>query len=387
MKRVSRQRQILTYAKIAAMISPSALPLTPTESSSRLRSDVLLLQIPIDVPAEWKNRIEAKYPGIEIRSRVLRLELGIEANNIEPEMWKDVTLACLYLTHPKELMSDVRFIQLTSAGVDRWINHERYQSPDVTFSTANGIHCPQIAEWVMSTWIMRNHNFMRHIKSQNDKKWSKTPVETRDSSGLRVGILGYGSVGRQIARLATAMGMEVYAYTRTAYAASRQAKSNHYSVPGMGDPLGELPTRWFHGESRESVNEFLRQGLDLLVLCLPLTKATEYLIGPEQFEILAQGGKKTFISNVARGKLINTDALVAALHEGKIFGAAVDVTDPEPLPDSHPLFSAPNVIITPHVSWQSVNNWDRMLDILEINLDKLDRGEEPVNMLDRKRGY
>jgi phosphoglycerate dehydrogenase-like enzyme len=161
------------------------------------------------------------------------------------------------------------------------------------------------------------------------------------------------------------MGMEVYAFTRTPYTADKKAKSDHYSVPGMGDPQGQLPSRWFHGESRDAVNEFLRQDLDLLVLCLPLTTATEYLLGAEQFDILTQGKKRTFVSNVARGKLIRTEALVDALHKGKIRGAAVDVTDPEPLPESHPLFSAPNVVITPHVSWQSVNNWDRMMDILE----------------------
>ncbi|KAG2019184.1 hypothetical protein GB937_005478 [Aspergillus fischeri] len=368
-------------------MASSFLPLNAGRPASKLCNDVLLLQMPIEVPAEWKKKIEFKYPGIEIRSRVLRLELGLEANKIEPELWKGVTLACLYLTHPEELMSNVRFIQLTSAGVDRWIHHERYKSPDVAISTASGIHCPQIAEWVMSTWIMRNHNLLRHIESQKEATWSTVRAETRDSAGMRVGILGYGSVGRQCARLATAMGMEVYAFTRTPYTADKKAKSDHYSVPGMGDPQGELPSRWFHGESKDAVNEFLRQDLDILVLCLPLTTATEYLLGAEQFDILAQGTKRTFVSNVARGKLIRTEALVDALHKGKIRGAAVDVTDPEPLPESHPLFSAPNVVITPHVSWQSVNNWNRMLDILEINLDRLDKGEELINVPDRKLGY
>ncbi|KAE8143853.1 hypothetical protein BDV38DRAFT_266976 [Aspergillus pseudotamarii] len=367
-------------------MTPSFLPLNSGPPVSKLCKDVLLIQMPIEIPAEWKRKMESKYPGIEIRSRVLWLELGLEANQIEPELWNGVTLTCLYLTHPEELMSNVRFIQLTSAGVDRWIHHQRYNSPDVAFSTASGIHCPQIAEWVMSTWIMRNHNILRHIESQREGTWSVVRAETRDSAGMRMGILGYGFVGRQYARLATAMGMEVYAFTRTPYTSDKKAKSDHYSVLGMGDPHGQLPSKWFHGESRDAVNEFLRQDLDLLVLCLPLTKETEYLLGPEQFAILAQGNKRIFISNVARGRLICTEALIDALHKGKIWGAAVDVTDPEPLPESHPLFSAPNVVITHHVSWQSSNNWDRMLDILEANLDRLDKGENLINIPDRKLG-
>lgn len=180
----------------------------------------------------------------------------------------------------------------------------------------------------------------------------------------------------------------MYAFTRTPYTTSKEAKkSDTYSVPGMGDPQGQLPSRWFHGESRDAVNEFLRQDLDLLVLCLPLTTATEGLLGKEQFDILAQGKKRTFVSNVSRGRLIRTEALIDALHEGKIWGAALDVTDPEPLPESHALFDAPNVVVTPHVSWQSVNNWDRMLEILETNLDRLDKGEKLINVPDRILGY
>lgn len=125
---------------MVSTMASSFLPPNAGRPNSQLCNDVLLVQMPIEVPAQWKKKIETKYPGIEIRSRVLRLELGLEANKIEPELWKGVTLACLYLTHPEELMSNVRFLQLTSAGVDRWIHHERYKSLDVAISTASGIH-------------------------------------------------------------------------------------------------------------------------------------------------------------------------------------------------------------------------------------------------------
>ncbi len=195
------------------------------------------------------------------------------------------------------------------------------------------------------------------------------------------GILGYGAIGREVARLAKALRMEVFAYTHNERATIESRKDNSFCIAGTGDPDGLLPSRWFHG-GREAVNEFLAQDLDLLVLATPLTELTTHLISYEQFEILSK--KKTFVSNIARGKVINTDALVAALEAGQIRGAAVDVTDPEPLPKDHPLWKAPNVFITPHVAWQTVKLLDRNLELMEANPERLANYEPNFNELKRK---
>lgn len=112
---------------------------------------------------------------------------------------------------------------------------------------------------------------------------------------------------------------------------------------------------------------------------------TRHLFSAEEFEILAS--RKAFVSNISRGAILDQDALVAALESGKLRGAALDVTDPEPLPADHPLWKAPNVIITPHISSIVGNYTERVLGVVELNLERLLSGGELVNLVDRERGY
>jgi phosphoglycerate dehydrogenase-like enzyme len=179
--------------------------------------------------------------------------------------------------------------------------------------------------------------------------------------------------------------MEILAYTRTERVTAESKKDDCWCIPGTGDPDGVLPDHWFHGADRKSVDHFLAQDLDVVVICLPLTQATTKIIGREQFEILSK--KKTFVINIARGKHIDTDALVDALEQGQICGAALDVTEPEPLPSGHPLWKAPNVFITPHVSWSTPFYWDRCLKILENNLERLATGNRPINLINKQENY
>lgn len=195
------------------------------------------------------------------------------------------------------------------------------------------------------------------------------------------GILGYGSIGRQIARVAAALGTEVYAFTARERPTSASRRDDGYSTHGLGDPEGTIPAKWFYGTTKEAVNEFLSQDLDILVISMPLTKSSYRLIGPEQFAILSK--RRTFVSNIARGPIVDTDALIEALEKGQIKGAALDVTDPEPLPEGHPLWKAPNLLITPHVSWHSSTHWDRVFDVLAENLENLASHKPLVNRLDR----
>lgn len=221
------------------------------------------------------------------------------------------------------------------------------------------------------------------------------------------GILGYGSIGRQTARLARALGMTVHAYTHRPRPTPESRRDRAWSAPGMGDPDGVLPSKWFSaetgtefpgeegkrhgdGQPKRGLHAFLASGLDLLVVATPLTAQTRGLLGRAEFDVLARaarGRRKAFVCNVARGEVVDTPALVAALEQGAVRGAAVDVTDPEPLPEHHPLWRAPNVIITPHVSGASTRYFERVLAILEENLRRLGEGAELVNRVDRERGY
>lgn len=195
------------------------------------------------------------------------------------------------------------------------------------------------------------------------------------------GIMGYGAIGRQCANVGRALGMDVVAYTRRERKTPESRQEAGYSVAGLGDADGLVPSAWYHGSEEADVNNFLSQDLDLLILSLPLTPATRGLIKKKQFEILAK--KKTFLVNIGRGPLVNTNDLIDALENGTIRGAALDVTDPEPLPQDHPLWKAPNLFITPHVSWVSNHYYDRILEILEINLDRLHSDQPLLNNVER----
>jgi lactate dehydrogenase-like 2-hydroxyacid dehydrogenase len=132
--------------------------------------------------------------------------------------------------------------------------------------------------------------------------------------------------------------MKVHAYTLHPRPTPESRKDQSWAPAGLGDPDGIFPSKWFSGPTAEERHEFLASGLDLVVVATPLTDNTHHLIGAPEFAILAK--KKTFLSNIARGPIVNSDDLVQALNKGVIRGAALDVTDPEPLPDGHPLWKA-----------------------------------------------
>ncbi|KAI0592885.1 D-isomer specific 2-hydroxyacid dehydrogenase [Biscogniauxia sp. FL1348] len=363
--------------------------MSEAKKAGPLSKDILLIFLPGDPQTEWTERIKSQHPGLEVRWFNAQKENGTfaKSDEIPSSVWDGVTLlAAFTYPLPADLLPNLRFIQLISAGVDKWPGHPTYQDEKVVFCTANGVHAPQIAEWVIGTWLSHQHHFLKYASLMKSGTWPNLfeyPVE--DSPGLRMGILGYGAIGRQCARLATAMGMEIYAYTRSERATPESRKDDSYCLPGTGDPDGLLPAKWFHGADRVSVNQFLGQDLDILVICLPLTAETRQIISDEQFEILSK--KKTFVSNIARGGHINQEALIRALETGQIRGAALDVTDPEPLPSDHPLWKAPNLLITPHVSWKSHTYFSRLLDVLETNLGNLAAGKPLINVVNRKLHY
>ncbi|KAI8960819.1 hypothetical protein F5Y11DRAFT_251031 [Daldinia sp. FL1419] len=353
-----------------------------------LSNDVLLVFFPFPERKDWIEKITSRFKGLRVRwtGAINPDHSVVKATDIDPELWNGVTLLSTFMPPPVELIPNVRFVQVTSAGVDKWPSHPTYQNETVKFCTSNGIHAPQIAEWVIGAWLSHQHRFIHYTSNMKTGTWeSPFAARIQDSTGLRIGILGYGAIGRQCARLASVLGMEVYAYTRSERPTPESRKDDSYCVPGTGDADGVLPAKWFHGTTKEEVNNFLSQRLDLLVISVPLTPETRHIISDRQFEILS--GRKTFVANIARGGLIDQEALLKALETGQIRGAALDVTDPEPLPNDHPLWRAPNLLITPHVSWKTDHLLDRLLDILELNLEKLATGEPLINVVNRKLHY
>lgn len=194
-----------------------------------------------------------------------------------------------------------------------------------------------------------------------------------------------------VARVSAALGMTVHAYTASPRPTPESKRDTGYIVPGTGDPGGSIPVSWHHGLDKESIHSFLSLGLDHLIVSIPLTPQSTHLIGAEEFALLAakctHPFSRPYVTNISRGKVIDQDALVASLKAGELGGAAVDVTDPEPLPADHPLWDAPNLQISPHVSSLGREYFPRALDIMRLNLDRLRKGEPLVNEFIRGKGY
>lgn len=187
--------------------------------------------------------------------------------------------------------------------------------------------------------------------------------------------------------------MDVIAYTAHPRTTPDSKKDKGFIVPGTGDPDGSIPTAWFSGLDKSSLHDFLAQDIDHLLVSVPITDKTLHFLAAPEFTIL--GKRNAFISNISRGQILQQDDLIAALEQGALnngkdgglSGAALDVTDPEPLPDNHPLWSAPNCIVTPHISALSTAYTERSFQVLEANLKRWEEGKELINLVHRKSGY
>ncbi|KAL2041559.1 hypothetical protein N7G274_005941 [Stereocaulon virgatum] len=367
----------------------------------------LLVILPFREPTEIFERIKKNHPQIKITFKRLVFTdtpwKGVE--DIPKDFYKDATILVTLSAIPPspEDCPKLQLIHFFSAGTNHIANSPIYTSTDIALTTSSGIHGPQISEWVILTALAHSHHYSLLHSWQIDHKWGKGALEPilntiRDKVGERLAVLGYGSIGRQVARVGKAMGMDVIAYTASPRTTPESKHDKGFIVPGTGDPDGSIPSAWYSGLDKQSLHHFLSQDIDHLLISVPLTKETTHFLAEEEFKIL--GKRNAFISNISRGQIIKQSALLEALQKyadndplkrgdggGGLRGAALDVTDPEPLPKDDPLWDAPNCIITPHISGLSAEYVDRAFQVLEVNLDRRERGEKMINVVNRKRGY
>ncbi|KAJ9293783.1 hypothetical protein DTO271G3_7410 [Paecilomyces variotii] len=353
------------------------------------KKEHVLFTLPLPEPSELLNRLREKFPDIDFQY----IQFGtLETFRNPPTIPRETIAGKTVLVTAGALPAtaadcpDLELIHFISAGINHIQKHPIYTNSDIPLATVSGIHGPPIAEWVLMTTLLRNREYERLYEAQKEHRWMEYPEQRpRDMVGQRIGILGYGSIGRQVANVSRAMGMEVLAYTATPKSTPESRKDHGFVVPGTGDADGTIPSQWFSGTDKADLHNFLSQDLDILLISVPLTPQTHHLISKAEFEVLAK--RRTFVSNVARGPVIDQSALVEALKKGDIRGAAVDVTDPEPLPADDPLWDAPNVVITPHVSAMSAQTLERVFQVIEVNLERKEKGERLINIVNRKKGY
>jgi len=269
----------------------------------------------------------------------------------------------------RALAPHLRWLQCSGAGVDGLQPTGVLDSDSgVIVTTATGIHATTISEYVFGSMLMFNRNWPEMMRLQVRHIWPRSAnwynLSRRELMDQTLAIIGLGHIGRRVAHLGRAFGMQVLA--------TRRSVSEGEQDPDV-DQL--YPMERLHDVLRES---------DYIVLAVPLTPETDKLIGEPELRVMRNNA---YLVNVARGRVIDEAALIRALQEGWIGGAGLDVATEEPLPSDSPLYTMPNVILTPHISGVSVHYDERLTKLFADNLRRYRAGETLRNRYEPQRGY
>jgi phosphoglycerate dehydrogenase-like enzyme len=260
----------------------------------------------------------------------------------------------------------LHWVQVFWAGVEDCVGLPSMQAGDILLTNGQRLSSPAIAEYTIGVMFSLMRNLGDYYAAQIDHKWAPVYGGSQQSMGELSGrtmlVVGLGGIGTQVAQRANALGMRVLA-TR----GSRREGPDFIEYVGLSD---EVLT--------------LAQKADVVVNATPLTPQTRGMFDAAFFEAMKPGA---YFISVGRGQSTVSNDLVAALKEGKIAGAALDVTDPEPLPADHELWSAPRIIITPHISAQSPETMQRVGALVAENLRRYVAGQPLLSVVNVKRGY
>ncbi|PWN50496.1 hypothetical protein IE53DRAFT_92692 [Violaceomyces palustris] len=292
---------------------------------------------------------------------------------------------------------NLKLIQLSSSGADKVIKslykrggEDRTTTAEkVPLCNASGLHVVSIPPYIISTVLMVYHRLDEMLINARVKgAWIDKmpdsrgkPYAVKSIRGKTFGFLGYGHIARETARLVLPFGARVIAANTT----GRRVKDTGYVTEGTGDVDCSIPEEMFSTSDEASLNEFLSRS-DVLVASLPDTPATRWLMTRERLDRLPEG---SVYVNVGRGTLCRSEDILYALEkqERPLTGAIMDVTDPEPLPDGHPLLRHPKAIVTPHLSGDAESELEVATDIFVKNLGRLIDGRPLMNVVDVSKGY
>jgi phosphoglycerate dehydrogenase-like enzyme len=271
----------------------------------------------------------------------------------------------------------LRWIQLLSAGADHALKGQ--VSAGVALTTSSGIHAATMAEYTIASMLAFAHKLHLLIRAQINREWRRSGDFMSMVDAMRghtLGLIGYGSIGRETARLGRALGMRVIALKR-----DPTARHDEGWMPiGLGDPDGSIPERFYGpGERVEMLAE-----CDYVTVTLPLTEATRGFIGERELRAMKP---HAYLVNVGRGEVVDQGALVEALRAGRIGGAGLDVFEREPLEAESPLWAMENTILTPHMSGAFRGYVETCCELFADNLHRFVAGRPLLNQVDPALGY
>jgi phosphoglycerate dehydrogenase-like enzyme len=257
---------------------------------------------------------------------------------------------------------NLRWVHSRSAGLERTLFPELIERP-VPLTNGSGVFSPALAEFVLAAILYFAKDFRRMIRNQMAGVWEAFDV--MPISGQTVGIVGYGDIGRAVAASVRPLGMAVLAVKR------------HVGPAHGADPLVE---QMYSSEHRIE----MIPRCDYLVAAAPLSPETRGMIAEPEFAAMKS---TAVVINVGRGPVIREEALVRALSQERIKGAALDVFDHEPLPEGHPFYKLENVLMSPHCADHTPDWLDRAMQFFITQFDQFQKGEPLMNVVDKKLGY
>lgn len=316
-----------------------------------------------------------------IRAVSPRLKVERCYPDVPERAWENVEVLYTLRHFPDPAaVSHLRWIQMHTAGIDHAIDEPIMKAQDVEVTNSSGVHAVQTSEYCLMMMMAFAYKLPQMLAFQAVPEWSRRPHEVFAPLHLRgqtLGIVGYGAIGRELARMADALGMSVLAVKRNVM---HPADYDSYRLPNTGDPEGEIPLRIYPPEAVASV----ARESDFLVVVAPLTANSRALINAD---VLSAMKKTAVLVNVARGAVVDEAALISALAAKQIAGAALDVFEEEPLPTTSPLWNLDNVILSPHVAGNSAQYHDKCADVFIENLTRYLENRPLLNKVQRDLGY
>jgi phosphoglycerate dehydrogenase-like enzyme len=336
-------------------------------------SDIhVLLTVPF--PPALIERIQAVSPRLKITSHATS-----DAEDLPEDLLQEIEILYTLSALPSaDLVPNLRWIQTHYSGVDHIIGHPLLSS-DLMITTMSGASAPQLAELTLAFILAMSHHMLKIILSNPEERWAPGRLKRYQPAELRgstVGIVGYGSVGREIARLCQAFGASVLATKRDL----KTLTDDGYSLEGLGDPESEIPNRLYPPQALRSMVSLC----DFVIITLPLTQETQGIYDGAVFEAMKPSA---YLIDISRGGIVDHGALVEALNLGRLAGAALDVYPIEPLPVSSPLWEMENVILTPHIGGSSPLYLDRAIQLFSVNIQRYLSEMPLLNLYDPSREY
>jgi phosphoglycerate dehydrogenase-like enzyme len=336
-------------------------------------SDVFVL-LTLRFPEPLVERIRAVSPR-------LRVEVypAAEADDLPESLVGDVEVLYTGRALPApEAAPSLRWVQFHFAGIDHVADHPILRS-GIKVTTLSGAAASQMGEFTLMCILALARRLPRMERDRQEKRWAENRFDRfrpLDLDGSTVGIVGYGSVGREVGRLCQAFGAKVLATKRNLKAVGE----NGYALDRHGDPGSDVPERLYPPQALRSMAALC----DFLVVTVPLTSETRGLINRA---VLQEMKPTACLIDVSRGGVVDHNALVEALSEKRLGGAALDVYPVEPLPTTSPLWEMPNVILSPHVAGASSHYFEQATTLFTENLQRYLADQPLLNVYDPQIGY